>query len=263
MMRALIVDDERLARRGLRTLLERLPGVEVVGEAGDGPGAIASIGRLQPDVVLLDIRMPGMDGFGVLQALPSSRCPAIIVVTAYDVHAVKAFEANAVDYLLKPVDPDRLRHALDRVSHRLAVETPGMLADRLAALWAQWQQISDPAARAPRLPVEEGGKVVLVDPSDIRWIEAGNYARLHGTQRRFLIRATLASLEDRLRGRFLRVSRSALVNLASITAVERMNRGTYVVHLVGGTRVRSSRAYREGIVALVNPHATGSVKCEV
>lgn len=256
MMRALIVDDERLARRGLRTLLESVPGVEVVGEAGDGPRAIESIGRLQPDVVLLDIRMPGTDGFGVLEALSSFRPPAVIVVTAHDVHAVKAFEANAVDYLLKPVDPDRLRQALDRVSHRRAVETPAMLADRLAALLTQLRQASDPPACPPRLAVEEGGKVVLVAPSDILWIEAaGNYARLHASQRRFLFRATLSSLESRLRGRFLRVSRSALVNIASISAVEHVHRGIYVVHLVGGIRVRSSRAYREGIVALVRPHA--------
>ncbi len=254
MIRTVIVDDERLARAGLRRLLDPEPDVEVVEEANDGPSAIAAIRQHQPDLVFLDIRIPGCDGFDVVEEFRGEGRFVVIIVTAYDAYAVKAFEANTVDYLLKPVDPVRLRQAINRARERLEARSTEGLTERLSIVIEQLQQLQSSDRKQPRLRVAERGRVIFVEATDVRWIEAaGNYARLHTADRRHLLRQTIGALETRLRGFFLRVSRSALVNLAAITAVEPDGRGVYVIYLGEKEQIRSTRAYRSGISSLLHP----------
>ncbi|HEV8629462.1 MAG TPA: LytTR family DNA-binding domain-containing protein [Thermoanaerobaculia bacterium] len=258
-LRTLIVDDERLARQKLRTLLQRHSDVELVGECADGEAALADIERLRPDLVFLDIRMPGRSGLEVVRVLQGGAPPHVVFVTAHGDHAVEAFELEAVDYLLKPFDRSRLERALQRARRRLA--EPAGSVDRLAALLARLEARLEEgdlapapappaAATAPLLPerlaVRLDGRTLLVPTEDLDWVEAvGNYVRLHTRGGRYLHRETLTGLEGRLDPTaFLRIHRGALVNARRIREIQPGVGDEHIVILTDGTRLALSRRYR-------------------
>lgn len=249
-IRTLIVDDEALARRGIRQHLAAEPDIEVVGECSDGLAAIDAITALQPDLVFLDISMPEADGFDVVAAVGADCMPATIFVTAYDQYAVRAFEIHALDYLLKPVEPERIRAALARARVQLATK-PDNLTARVAALLGELA--SGPARRyVRRLPIKKNGRVLLVDVEDVMRFEAtGNYIEVHTRERMHLLRETLTGLEARLDpDSFVRVSRSCIVNLRHIRELQPQFSGDFVVVLDDDSEVQGSRRYRSGLDAL-------------
>lgn len=242
-LRVLIVDDEPLAREGVRLLLAGDPALEIVGEAGSGDAALAAIQALDPDLVFLDVQMPEMDGFQVLAALPADRTPAIVFVTAYDRYALRAFEVHALDYLLKPFDDRRFADALARAKASLGRGELERHRDRLRALGA---------AVDDRLAIKDGGRVVFLRADEIDWIEAADYyAEIHTRGGTFLHRESMASLEKRLGcERFLRIHRSTIVNRRRIRELRGGDRSAQVV-LDDGTVLRVARAQREKITALL------------
>ena len=250
-LRVLIVDDEPLARRRVSLFLAPEPDVEVVGECGDGEEAVRAIDALAPDVVFLDVQMPEMDGFEVLAALPPGREPTVVFVTAYDEFALRAFNANAADYLLKPYGEDRFRAALDRARARVGpagqAEVSRQIQSLLATLHAERQY-------PERLVVRVGPKIQFVRVRDVDWVEAeGNYVCVHARGREHLLRETLTHLAERLPpDRFLRVHRSAVVNVDRIREVVPMTKGTYQLRLEDGSALTSTATYRDGIQALID-----------
>jgi two-component system LytT family response regulator len=240
-LRSLIVDDEPLARRRLKTLLRAEPHVEVVGEAEDGAAAVDAIRRLRPDLVFLDVQMPGLDGFGVLDQVGLDRVPAVIFVTAYDHYALQAFDAHAVDYLLKPFDRARLREAIARA---VKLSDSDELLQRVYTLLAM-------AAKRPlrRVLVRSAGRIHFVSTSEIDWIEAaGHYVTLHAGRQAHLLRETMAALAARLDAdRFVRVGRGTIVNLDAVRELQPASHGDLDVVLRNGTRLRASRRYAKGL----------------
>jgi two-component system LytT family response regulator len=249
MIRVVVADDEPLARERIRTLLAAHPDIDLVGECGDGEEAVRVLAAQRPDLIFLDVQMPELDGFGVLNAFPPDQRPHVVFITAYDEHAVRAFEVNAVDYLLKPVEPRRFEAALSRARERMA-QPP---ADRDAALEAVLAELRRARGHTTRLVVRDGSRVSFVRPEDIDWIDAsGNYARLHVGGGIHLLREPLKALETRLDPeRFLRVHRSAIVNLERITSVEPYFHGEYVLTLRDGTRLTSSRTHSARLRSLL------------
>jgi two-component system LytT family response regulator len=242
-IRTLIVDDEPLARARIRTLLDSEPDVSVVGECGDGRDAVAVLRAQQPDLVFLDVQMPVLDGFGVVEAVGPERLPALIFVTAHDRYALRAFEVHALDYLLKPFDRERFRGAVARARDRLA------RADRAAAdrqLLALLEEVRAARQAPQRLAVKEDGRVFFVRLEDVDWIEAaGNYVRLHVAAAVHLLRETMTALEERLPPeRFVRIHRSAIVQIDRIRELEPWFHGDYRVLLHDGTALTLSRGYR-------------------
>jgi two-component system LytT family response regulator len=233
------VDDEPLARRRLEALLQDEPDVEVVGEAEDGPSAVAAIRKHSPDLVLLDVQMPGMSGFDVIAELGPERCPAVVFATAHDRYALRAFEVHALDYLLKPFDRRRLRQALSRARRDAA--DPAELGRRLLAL------VSEARGGAPlkRLTVKSRGRIYFVRADEIDWIEAaGHYLTLHVGQQTHLLRDTIKRLGSRLDpSRFVRVHRGTIVNVDRVRELLPSFHGEYVIVLRDGTRIESSRGY--------------------
>jgi two-component system LytT family response regulator len=263
-IRVLIVDDEPLARDGLKKLCERDPEIEVVEECADGPAAVAAIEQIEPDLLLLDIQMPGMDGFEVLGAVGPDRMPQVIFVTAYDQFALRAFEVNALDYLLKPFSDKRFFDAIARAKQAMRQAGQSDLRARLLALLkavgVDEQSVGEPPhagidARtatpsfATRIVVKERGRVVLVRTDVIDWIEAADYcAKLHVRERTYVIRESMKSLAARLDpAHFFAVSRSAIVNLDRIREIQSFARGSHIVLLNDGTRLTFSRARREAL----------------
>ena len=246
-MRALIVDDEALGRERIRSLLARRSDVTVAGEAGDGDEAVQMIAEEDYDVVFLDIQMPHVTGFEVIAAVGADAMPPVIFVTAYDKHALRAFEVHALDYLLKPVDPERFNEAVDRVVG--ATSTTGTakrdtaVVDRIQALIEDFEPRPKPLER---LMIKTSDHIEFVDSSDIDWIEAaGNYANLHVGNRSLLIRQTMKSLENRLDdATFMRIHRSTIVNINRIKGVYAMFNGDHEVRLVDGTKLTLSRGYK-------------------
>ena len=262
-MRTLIVDDERLARQKLRTLLQRHNDVELVGECANGEAALADIARLLPDLVFLDVRMPGKTGFDVVNGLPPGPAPHVVFVTAYGDYAVEAFEVEAVDYLLKPFDRERLDRAVARVRTRasepgkalarlgdLVMRLEGALAERrapqaVAAVPAPTNG-TPAAALAERVAVKKDGRTLLVPTQEIDWIEAvDKYVRLHAKGARYLHREALSALERRLDpAQFLRIHRGAIVNLRRVREIHPGVGDEPTVVLADGTRLPLSRRYR-------------------
>lgn len=235
-MKAVIVDDEPLARSHLRRLLTHEEDMEILAECEDGPSAVATLRDLQPDVVFLDIRMPGMDGFGVLDALPPDRVPWTIFITAYDEHAVQAFEKSALDYLLKPISRARVQAAVARLRARLGS------SENLTRL-TEWLSERH-AARRLAIPEENGIRFLPTDEVD--WIEsAGNYVIVHAGSTRHILRETLNELETTLPAEvFLRVSRQAIVNVRKVREIQTKDRRNQL--LIGEeTLIPSSRSRRE------------------
>lgn len=243
-IRTLIVDDEPLARERLVQWLRLEPELELLGECADGRAAVDAIQREKPDLLFLDVQLPELDGFGVLSALGGEPLPAVVFVTAYDQFAVKAFEAHAVDYLLKPFDRERLQTALRRALARIQPAQTGALQTQLAALLAD---LKPDAKFSDRLAIKSDGRVILVRLGDIDWIEAAdNYVNIHAGAAAHLLRETMQSLEDRLPTKqFLRISRSVIVNVDRIKELQPLFHGEYAVLLRNGEKLTLSRGYRD------------------
>jgi two-component system, LytTR family, response regulator len=271
-MRVLIVDDEPLARRGLRLELERIPGMICAGECRGRDEAVTAIVEQQPDCVLLDVQLGRATAFEIIEQVGVDAMPFVVFVTAYDRHALRAFQVNAIDYVLKPVDPERLREALERVARQQSLEQSASLADRLEQLLAkQVGGLPTPAevARPPeRLVVHDGTRLAFVDVSAIDWIEAyGNYVRVHAGLRHYLVRATMTRMAQRLgdrgdpgasgTGAFVRIRRSALVNIHAIVTAERYGKGMFTLRLRNGAQLVSSRYHQAGLNGLLRPDAGG------
>lgn len=253
--RVLLVDDETLARERLRQLLRDEVDFEVIGECSDGRGAVEAIGREKPDVLFLDVQMPELNGFEVLEAVGDGVPRVVVFCTAYDQFAVKAFEVHAVDYLLKPFDRERFRMTLERVRQRCGVAErdgggEGALASQLRGLLADMRVGGKPPER---LAVKSSGRILLVKLEDIDWIEsADNYVELHVGKETHLLRETMSTLEDRLGGgRFVRISRSTIVNVTRVKELQALFHGDYAVILEDGHRLTLSRNYREGLDYLI------------
>ena len=249
MIRILIVDDEPPGIRALRNLLAREPDLEVVGECLDGPSAVAAVRRLHPDLLFLDIQMPGLDGFEVLAELSDQPLPLVVFVTAYDQYSLQAFQVHALDYLLKPCGPEALRAALDRARSLLATRAEDS-SRRVLDLVEEVERHRD---RPHRFVVRDGNRVLLIPADQVDAIEAtGNYMHLHLGRQTYMIRDTLASLETRLpRDRFLRTHRSWLVNLDRIRELRPWSKGSYLAVVEGGTEVPVSRSFRETLDRLL------------
>jgi two-component system LytT family response regulator/two-component system response regulator AlgR len=252
-MRVLIVDDEPLARRRLVQLLAACPGVEIAGEAEGGREALERVELLRPDVLLLDIEMPGVDGFAVVKALPPGPSPAIVFVTAFQDHAVQAFELRATDFVVKPVRGDRLAQALEQARSDLEARRAG---ERLAFLQSRIAELESRALAAsePHLWVQIGSDKRRLALADIRWLEAErDYVRVHMNGHTHLVNALLGDMEKALAGEpFLRVHRSAIVRTDKIRAVTRGRFSTPVLELDDGHRLTVGRKYREAVRAALN-----------
>lgn len=248
-LRVLIVDDEPLARARLTQLLHREEGVELVGEASRAGEARSMIEALRPDVLLLDVQMPGGSGFELVDSLPAETRPGVIFVSAHDQHAVRAFSVRAIDYLLKPFDRERLRAALDRA--RDAVVRRARLGESAEARAVTAAR--DPSRYLSRFVVRSVGRMLLIDAGEVDWIEAaGNYVRLHHGGQKHLLRETMNSLESQLDPeRFARIHRSTIVNLDRVRELHHILHGDYSVFLRDGTRLTLSRGYRESFERLV------------
>jgi two-component system LytT family response regulator len=249
-LRALIVDDEPLARRALLRLLKNEPGIYVIGQCGDGESAVDTIRHAQPDLVFLDVQMPEIDGFGVVERIGAEQMPMTIFVTAFDRYALNAFDANAVDYLLKPFAADRLSRALARARDRWLGRQDTEAAQRLFSLLERTRSQSD---YTQRLTVSVRGRIVFVSVSEIDWIEAeGNYARLHLARRVYDVRETLQSLMEKLDPRdFVRIHRSTIVNLHRIREIQPWFQGSHIILLHTGEELRMSRYQREAVERLL------------
>jgi len=252
------VDDEDLARQVLREFLSAHPEVEIVAECTNGFQAVKSAAEARPELIFLDIQMPKLDGFEVLELIGPG--PAVIFVTAYDRHALRAFEVHAVDYVLKPVDPDRLRDAIDRAMRLRSLERGASLAERLERLLADRNATAvtpAPAAAPDRIVVAQGERRSFIDVSSIDWVEAyGNYVRVHAGDRSHVLRSTMTRMEHRLGGsstpvRFIRVRRSALVNERAIVTVEPYGKGMFLLALRSGAKLVSSRYHQAGLRRLL------------
>lgn len=249
----LIVDDEPLAREGLRMLLSEDPDVAAIHQAKDGREAITAIRKARPDLVFLDVQMPEMDGLSVVREIGPERMPAVVFVTAHDQYAIRAFEINAIDYLLKPVTRERFAQALARAKARLQAQ-PGEEASR--QILSLLETIAAPHRSVKRLAVRSAGKTVFVDVADVDWIEgAENYVKLHVGRAAHLVHVAMSTLEKSLDPDvFLRIHRSIIVNVGRIQELEPALHGEYMVTLENGVRLRSGRTYHEKLKALTgNP----------
>ena len=243
-LRIIIVDDEPLARERLRTLLREEPDVEILEECGDGAAAVAAIQKYSPDLLFLDVQMPGMGGFEVLRALESQRLPLVIFVTAYDQHALKAFEVHALDYLLKPFKQSRFKQTVQRARDMMANQQAGAVSKNLLELIAQAKPQSE---RLSRIAVRTGERVLFVKVEQIEYIEsAGNYVVMHAGKENHVVRETLMALEEKLDPKqFLRISRSTLVNVDQIKELQPLFKGEHVVVLHNGKQLTMTRGIRE------------------
>ncbi|HEY6293824.1 MAG TPA: LytTR family DNA-binding domain-containing protein [Terriglobia bacterium] len=242
-IRTIIVDDEEPARNRIRKLLNSEPDIDVVAECGDGRAAVTAIGREKPDLLLLDIQMPEVDGFGVLEAIGENQRPTVIFVTAYDRYALRAFEAYALDYLLKPFNRTRFQKALQRARMQIAREQRDQVDRRLAALL---KQVRAPGKYLERLVIRSAGRVVFLQAGDVEWFEAcANYVRLHVGKENHLLRATMNALESQLDPeRFVRIHRSVIVRINCVKELRSSFEGEYLVILQDGSRLHMSRGYR-------------------
>jgi two-component system LytT family response regulator len=243
-IRALIVDDEPLARKRIRALLREEPRIAVIGECGAGREAIRVIQAESPDLLFLDVQMPEVGGFDVLQALARHQMPLVIFVTAYNQHALKAFEVHALDYLLKPFTRARFAEAVERAIEQLAKSPNGNGDSGLAALL---KSLRPEASYLSRFLVKTPSRVVFVDAAEVEWIEsAANYALLHAGARTHVVRETIRALEKKLCPEsFQRISRSAIVNLKRIKELQPMGKGEYIVVLDNGKQLSMSRGIRD------------------
>src|SRR4051812_24565886 len=250
-IRTVIVDDEELARDRIQTLLELQPDVEIVGVCTDGPSAVETIDRTQPDLVFLDVQMPGMDGFEVVENLERTKLPAVVFVTAHDAHALKAFEIHALDFLLKPFDQTRFEKALERARGQLSqAKGTTVLDSRLVTLL---EELHEERKYSERLIVKSSGRVFFVRTEEIDWVEAsGNYVKIHTKSDAHLLRESMKNMEAKLDPKtFVRIHRSAIVNIDHIKELEPWFHGEYIVIMRDGTRLTASRVFSDRLSALI------------
>ena len=251
-IRTLIVDDEPLAREKLRGFLEKETDVEILGECRDGREALEKIEQDQPDIVFLDVQMPEMDGFEVLEHVDAEHLPIVIFVTAYDQYALKAFDVHAVDYLLTPFERKRFAEALARARSDVERHQGGSVKRQLLDLL---QEVEARRSKYPtRLVIKTSGRVVFLKVDEIDWVDAaGNYVRLHAGNDSHMLRETMGRLEERLDPeKFLRIHRSTIVNIERISELQQQFHGDYLVVLKNGRRLTLSRSYRDRIQDLLS-----------
>jgi len=258
-IRTIIVDDEPLAREGIRVLLQRDQEIEIIGTCGNGFDAVEMIQYLKPDLLFLDVQMPEIDGFGVLQAVKSGHMPVVIFVTAYDKHALRAFEVHALDYLLKSYTDERFTSALQRAKDHIRQKKVNEISQRLLAMLDSQKNListdekqhrgTEPYLK--RLVVKSGGRVFFLKAEEIDWIEAADYyVRLHVGGKSHLLRETMNALERKLNPeKFQRIHRSTIISLDRIKEMQPFLNGDYVVTLRDGTELKMSRSYRPKIEA--------------
>jgi two-component system LytT family response regulator len=249
-VRALIVDDETLARRGVSLRLHKFADIEVGGECGDGLSAMERILELSPDVVFLDVQMPGMNGFEVLRSLPKENLPGVIFLTAYEQHALQAFEVHALDYLLKPVDDERFAAAVDRARRGMDSASKTRMAERILAMLGRTSE-----KYTSRFVVRMGSRIQIVLANDTDWIgAAGDYAELHVRGRNHPLRETMNALQQNLDpAKFLRIHRSRIVRKGCIVELRGIDNREYIVKLSDGSEHRSSRTYADRLEQWLNP----------
>ena len=249
-MRTIIADDEPLAREKLRVLLSSETGVKIVAECRDGQQTIAALRTQKPDLLLLDIQMPDADGFQVLRDIPAEEMPIVIFTTAYDQYAVRAFEAHALDYLLKPFDQERLHGAIERARAELLKVNDRELTSRLLDLMANSQMTSQVGRR---LVIRTGGRVVFLDVDEIDWVEAAaNYVRLHVGKESYLLREGISRISEKLDpGNFVRIHRSTLANVRKIKELQPCNSGEYIMVMKDGKELSCSRGYRTKLQSVI------------
>lgn len=248
-IRSLIVDDEPWARKRIAALLRTEPDIEIVGECEDGEEAISKIAELSPDLVLLDVQMPKVDGFEVIEAIDPDRMPLVIFVTAYDEYALRAFDAHALDYLLKPFDEERFRKALERARKDLQRERAGTENDLRSLL----DTLRHSRKYLQRLLVKSGGRVIFLRAADVDWFQAsGNYIALHVGRESHLLRQTMNALEPKLDpDHFIRIHRSTIVNLDRVRELQPWFRGEQRLVLKNGTQLTVGRAFRDKLQRLL------------
>ena len=249
-IRTLIVDDEELARDRIQSLLERQPDVEIVGICSNGVAALETIEKLQPDLVFLDVQMPGMDGFEVVENLDAQVAPDIVFVTAHDGHAIRAFEIHALDFLLKPFDQTRFEKTLDRARARLRTSETSRIDSHLVSLL---EELREERKYPERLIVKSSGRVFFVRTEEIDWVEAsGNYVKVHTKADAHLLRESMKNMEGKLDPKvFVRIHRSAIVNIDRIKELEPWFHGEYIVIMRDGTRLTASRVFSDRLSALI------------
>jgi two-component system LytT family response regulator len=248
-LRVLIVDDEPAARRGIRHLLSGETDFVIVGECGDGLEAVTAVQELKPDLVFLDVQMPEIDGFGVIEAVGIERFPALIFVTAYDEFTLQAFDVHALDYLLKPINPERFQRSIARVRHQLRADDSGQIHQELLDLLQRFHR----PGQLERLAIKVADRIIFVEVEDIDWIEsAENYVRIYSQGRSYLLHETLSTMEKKLDANsFRRIHRSRMVNLRKIKELHPLFHGEYVIVLKNGTELTSGRSYRKIVQSLL------------
>ncbi len=253
-IRAIIIDDEPHAREGLRIRLQDYSGIEIIEECSSGYDAIEKINLLTPDLIFLDIQMPGMNGFEVLKNIDDSKMPAVIFVTAYDEYALKAFEFHAIDYLLKPVDKARLKKAIDYAIDNIVNKNVKLYSKKLRELADEYLKIFFDKYRneekyLDKISIRTKDIIRIISISEILWIEAlGDYVYLHCNEEKYLLRNSLTALEKKLNPeQFVRIHRSSIVNVEYIEKLKPNEHGDYEVYLKNGTKIKLSRNYKENI----------------
>jgi two-component system, LytTR family, response regulator len=249
-IRALVVDDEPIARERVLSLLQQEEDMEVVAECGDGPQAVSAIQHHTPDLVFLDVQMPGLDAFGVINAIGAERMPTVIFITAYDEYALRAFEVHALDYLLKPFNRNRFADAVARVREHLARARGRAAEPNVLELIDDLQTAT---RHLTRFVVRAAGRLLLVDAAQVDWIEAAdNYAVLHAGAATHLVRETMAGLATELDPeRFVRIHRSTIVQIDRVRELQPAFHGDFIVLLRDGTRLNMSRGYRSAVEAVL------------
>jgi two-component system LytT family response regulator len=252
-IRALIVDDEPLARTGVRQLVEPLDDVTIVGEAADGPEAVQKIEAEAPDLVFLDVQMPEMSGLEVVREVGVETMPLTIFVTAYDQYALDAFEAHALDYLLKPIEEERFKEALERARQQLRQQEADTLSRQLQGVLQEYAAQEEDES-IERFTIRTRNRIYFVDAEDVQWIESeGDYVALHDGADTHLVRKTMKELEQQLDSdRFLRVHRSYIVNVDYIEELRPLDHGTYQLRMASGTPLKTSRGYSDNVDALLD-----------
>jgi two-component system LytT family response regulator len=255
-IRVLLVDDEPLARRGIRQLLEKEKDFEIAGEAVNGQDAVFAIRKLKPDLVFLDIQMPLLDGFSFVEKIGAANSPEIVFVTAYDEHAIRAFDINALDYLLKPVDPKRFVKTLNRVRERMKDAQTKDVDRRLTTLLQSLESVKsngEQTAYLERIAVKKAEHIIFVEVDEIDWISSeGNYIQLHTKNKPHLLRETMDGIERKLDPqKFLRLRRSTIVRTEQIKELHPLFNGEFLVLLKDDTELSSSRRYRQNLNQLL------------
>lgn len=251
-MRTIIADDESLARKKLRLMLDSEPEIEIIAECDNGESTVRALTTRETDLLMLDVQMPDMDGFEVLRSISPDRMPMVIFTTAYDRHAVRAFEAHALDYLLKPFDYERLHQAVSRARTELLRAHDRDATERVLNYLSE--RVSGPDKRSRRVVIKAGGRIVFLSFDEIDWIEAAaNYVKINAEKHSYVLREGIGRIADRLDpAQFIRIHRSIVVNVDKIKELQPVNSGEYIVVLKNGKELSCSRGYRAGLQRFID-----------